>query len=80
MLTKMACTLALYNLRGDEVSKDDAAAYSAVLRLLEQSAAGKLQLYTPLDATQPTSADQPVIESAPARFGGSSADYGWSET
>jgi phage gp36-like protein len=81
MLTRIACTLALYNLRpSDEVGKDDVTAYNAVMRLLDQSAAGRLQLYTPADTTQTTSSDVPIIESAPARFGGTSAGYGWSET
>lgn len=81
MLTRMACTLAMYYLQGGEgLSKDDAMAYDGVLRLLGQYRRGEIDL-TPGVIVDPAvpEGDLVSIESAPGRYGTSGAWGGWSE-
>lgn len=85
MLTRMACTLAMYYLQnGEKLTKDDAMAYDGVLRLLGQYRRGEIDLTpgAPTDPAEPEG-DLVSISSAPGRYGAADVDEptgGWSET
>lgn len=85
MLTRMACTLAMYYLQGGEgLAKDDAMAYDGVMRLLGQYRRGEIDLTPgePADPAEPEG-DLVNITSAPGRYGAAAVDDttgGWSET
>jgi len=72
VLTRMACTVALYYLQGAErLEKTDALAYDGVMRLLAQHKRGEIDL-TPGAAagTTVSDGDTVAVESAPGRYGG----------
>ncbi|WP_180131891.1 phage protein Gp36 family protein [Rhodoferax sp. BLA1] len=82
MLTRIACTLAMYYLQGAErLEKDEISAYDGVISLLKQYRRGEIDLTpgVPADPAEPEG-DLVSMESAPARYGSSGESYGWSET
>lgn len=82
MLTRMACTLAMYYLQGAAgLDKDEVSAYDGVISLLKQYRRGEIDLTpgVPADPAVPEG-DLVSIESAPPRYGHSGYTGGWSET
>lgn len=71
LLTRLACTIALYNLQGIErMTEAMQKQYDAVLAMLKSHAKGEISLI-PTDPTDPADTeDLAIIESQPRRFGG----------
>lgn len=75
VLTRMACTVAMYYLQGAErLEKSDAQAYDGVIRLLNQHQRGEIDLVpAATGGTTTTTDDVAFIESSPGRYGVSRA-------
>lgn len=77
LLTRLACTIALYNLQsGERMTEQLQRQYDAVIAMLKSHARGEINLIPPDPAAPAVVEDLAVIESNPRRYGGTVAGAG----